>query len=206
MINKKIGLVNYGSGNYLSVFNAIKYLNFEIKEIFNSQDFNEVEHIILPGVGSYGNCINKLKAMNLIESLLENIIIKQKYFLGICVGMQVLSTLGQEFETNNGLNIIKGLTQKLETSKLKIPHMGWSEVKFNKYSEIFEDIDDNSSFYFLHSFYLNPEDKNFITSSVNYDQLVTSSIQYKNIYGVQFHPEKSQKNGLKLLKNFCNLK
>ena len=76
MINKKIGLVNYGSGNYLSVFNAIKYLNFEIKEILNFQDFNEVEHIILPGVGSYGNCVNKLKAMNLFESLLENIITK----------------------------------------------------------------------------------------------------------------------------------
>ena len=135
MINKKIGLINYGSGNYQSVFNAIKYLNFEIKEILSSDDTNEVEHIILPGVGSYGNCINKLKEMDLIESLLENIIIKQKYFLGICVGMQVLSTLGQEFETNNGLNIIKGSTQKLETDNLKIPHMGWSEVKYNRYSE-----------------------------------------------------------------------
>ncbi len=206
MKNKKIGLLNYGSGNYLSVFNAINYLNYQIKEILKPEDFLEIDHIILPGVGSYGNCMDKLKKMNLIDHLLENILIKKKYFLGICVGMRVLSTLGEEFETNLGLDIIKGKTEKLSTNKLKIPHMGWSEIKINKESEIFKEIKDHSSFYFLHSFHLNADDKKLVTSSINYDQQVVSSVQYDNIYGVQFHPEKSQRNGIKLLKNFCELK
>lgn len=206
MTNKKIGLLNYGSGNYLSVFNAINYLNYQIKEIIKPDDFSEIDHIILPGVGSYGNCMDKLKKMNLIDDLLQNIVFKKKYFLGICVGMQVLSTLGEEFETNLGLDIIKGKTKKLSTNKLKIPHMGWSEININKKSEIFKEIKDRSSFYFLHSFHLKADDTKLVTSSINYDEQVVSSVQYNNIYGVQFHPEKSQRNGLKLLKNFCELK
>ena len=206
MKNIKIGLLNYGSGNYLSVFNTISYLNYDIKEILKPEDFSEVNHIILPGVGSYGNCINKLDEMNLTKHLLYNIIEENKYFLGICVGMQVLSTFGEEFEKNSGLNIISGVTEKLKTNNLKIPHMGWSEIKINNNSEIFKDIKDNSSFYFLHSFHLNPVNNKLVTSTINYDQKVVASVQFQNIYGVQFHPEKSQRNGLKLLRNFCELR
>ena len=205
MSKKKIGLVNYGSGNYLSVYNALQFLDFDIFEIKQKSHFEDVDHIILPGVGSYGNCIKKLKNMDLVEALKKNILNEEKFFLGICVGMQVLSTVGEEFEINNGLDFIPGKIIKIQSSRLKIPHMGWSSIYIEKESKIFKNIPNESTFYFLHSYHYDCKYESNISSKVFYGENLVASIEKNNIYGVQFHPEKSQRNGLKLLKNFCEL-
>ena len=203
-MKKKIGIINYGSGNYSSVLNAINFLGYETIEITKDEDFNIVNNIIIPGVGSYKACMDNLKKKKLLESLFTNIN-KNKFFLGICVGMQILSTFGLEFNQSQGLDLIKGKTIKMENKKLKVPHMGWSEIKINKESNIFKNIQDKSSFYFLHSYHFECKNKKNISSFVEYENTYVASIEKNNIYGVQFHPEKSQRNGLILLDNFCKL-
>tara|TARA_Y100001970_G_scaffold129887_1_gene160165 strand:- start:42235 stop:42846 length:612 start_codon:yes stop_codon:yes gene_type:complete len=203
-MQKKIGIINYGSGNYLSVLNAINFLGYQVEEITNNEDFDKVNNIIIPGVGSYKACMDNLKKKNILDGLYKNID-KNKFFLGICVGMQILSTYGFEFNKSQGLDIIKGKTIKIENKRLKVPHMGWSEITINKKSDIFKDIKDYSSFYFLHSYHFDCQNKENVSSYVKYENMFVASIEKKNIYGVQFHPEKSQRNGLILLNNFCKL-
>ena len=133
----------------------------------------------------------------------EQISYQEKPFLGICVGHQVLSTFGTEINETHGMDIIPGQTVEIEYSPgFPIPHIGWSEVSIKKSSRLFDGIDDGSTFYFVHSFYTRVDDSSMISSTVTYNQELTASVEKENIYGVQFHPEKSQENGLRLLKNF----
>ena len=200
----KICILDYGSGNVGSVNNLIKYLNYEcivsndIKEIENSS------HIILPGVGAFGAAMQKIKKNIPIDTLKNEILIKKKPFLGICVGMQVLADKGEEFGEHDGLGWIKGKVIKLNSRIL--PHIGWNDIIIKNNSAIFNGLDKHRDFYFVNSFHFDVQEKNLIIAETEYDQNFCSAVQKGNIIGVQFHPEKSQKTGQILIKNFLNLK
>lgn len=202
-----IGLINYGGGNYQSVSNALNYLEINHLEINNYLDLKKVNHLILPGVGSYSNLISRLKSMNLIDELLNYISYKNNFYLGICVGMQILSSFGFENGKFPGLNLIEGTVDKIPVQKEILPNIGWHKILLeNKNSLLFKNIDDSEMlFYFVHSYYFNLKKKEYCSSTIFYEKKLTASIEKNNIFGVQFHPEKSQVAGLKLLKNFCNL-
>ncbi len=209
MISEKIKILilDYGSGNVKSVANTLNYLNLNYKISNSNEDLEESSHIILPGVGSYGASIEKIKKKIDINFLKKQIISENKFFLGICVGMQVLSTKGYEFSESNGLNLIPGKVSKLNTSDLPSIHIGWNEINIvNTNCQLTEGLTNKSTFYFVHGYKYELENKNNLVSSTEYNENFPSIIQLKNIYGVQFHPEKSQQSGLKLLSNFSNLK
>ncbi|MDA9608763.1 imidazole glycerol phosphate synthase subunit HisH [SAR86 cluster bacterium] len=203
----KVGLVNCGSGNYGSVANSLTYLNIDYHEVSHPDDFKDLSHIILPGVGSFGEVMSKLKDLDILDILVQTIKEGNLYYLGICVGMQILVDQGLEFGKHQGLGLIKGECAKIDVSSkdLRLPHIGWNEVTFQPDNPLFKDISISSSFYFLHSYeVLCPEAKNTIATCVYADD-TAAAIQHKKIFGVQFHPEKSQTDGLKLIKNFCEL-
>ena len=198
----KISILDYGSGNLKSVLNILEYLGYDVQITRSVGLIDSSTHLILPGVGSYKNCIEKIKK-NLGINLIKNQILeKQKPLLGICVGMQVLSSSGYENGDHEGLNLIEGKVVKLENTLLSVPQVGWNEIEIKKKDPIFDGIPDKSEFYFLHSYQFKTKSKINVLSTTNYENNFTSVVSEKKIYGVQFHPEKSQTFGLKLLKNF----
>ena len=204
--NSSIGVINYGAGNFRSLCNALDFLKIEYSEITNNEELNLVDKIILPGVGAYADCINRLNEMQILETLKDNITKKNKPFLGICVGMQILSDIGNEFKISKGLGIIKGEVKKfVKTKNNFIPNMGWSTIKINKNSKLFKNINNESNFYFVHSYYFDVFNIDEVSSFSENDQSFPSSVEKDNIFGVQFHPEKSQKDGLLILNNFSEL-
>ena len=201
-----LGVVNYGSGNYRSVCNALDFLSIDYLAIETAQDLTRVSHIILPGVGAFNDCMTRLNALNLVDDLKKEVLKNKKLFLGICVGHQILMSWGTEFGKREGLGWINGSTEKLiSTNNLPIPHIGWTEVYYSSDNPLFQNIDAGSTFYFVHSFYVKPESTNDILATSHYGIEFTAAIQRDNIFGVQFHPEKSQENGLQLLKNFSKM-
>jgi imidazole glycerol-phosphate synthase subunit HisH len=200
---KKVCIIDYGSGNVASVFNVIKFLGYDCK-ITNDLDYiQNSSHIILPGVGSYSAAMKKMKKKVSIIDLEHEVLKKKKPFLGICVGMQILSSYGHEFEKFKGLDWIPGKVCKIDNQKL--PHIGWNNIQIKKKSVLLNNLDVDYNFYFVNSFQFIPEDKENIISTTNYQQDFCSIIQRENIFGVQFHPEKSQKAGQLLIKNFLDL-
>ena len=201
-----VGLINYGSGNYKSVSNILEYLNIKFIEVNNYKDFKKVNHLILPGVGSYDNLVLKLKSKNLFDELKYHIVEKNFFYLGICVGMQILSDFGYENVKTNGLSLIKGTVEKIPVKNQNLPNIGWHKLEIeNKESLLFKNIEKSEMyFYFVHSYYFNLTKKENCSSKIFYEKYLTASVENENIFGVQFHPEKSQSGGLKLLKNFCN--
>jgi len=202
-----IGLINYNGGNYKSVSNILEYLDIKFIEINNNLDLNKASHIILPGVGSYNNLASKLKSNNLFDEMLYQIDVKKTFYLGICVGMQLLSNYGLENIKTKGLSLIEGVVEKIPVENEILPNIGWHNIILeNKNSPLFKDIEINEMFfYFVHSYYFNLKKKENCSSSIYYEKKITASVEKDNIFGVQFHPEKSQSGGLKILKNFCNL-
>ena len=201
---KKICVLNYGSGNVKSVYNMISFLKHQV---IVSNDFNDIEsssHIILPGVGSFGSAMKKIKANIPLDSLKLEILDKKKPFLGICVGMQVLAEKGYENGEHQGLGWVSGVANKLEVKNFPLPHIGWNDVIVKKESQLFKGLKEIKDFYFVHSYKL-VTDENYILTETNYEVNFCSSIQKDNIYGVQFHPEKSQKAGQKIIQNFLNI-
>lgn len=197
----KVCIIDYGSGNQRSLFNLIKSLNFDVILSNSEKEISKCSHLLLPGVGSYGDLMQRLKEKNLIDILSKEVLIKEKFFLGICVGMQVLSTIGYEFKKILGLNWIKGEVRKINTSKLKLPHIGWNNIKILK-SNIIDNSINNLDFYFLHSYIFLTNDSNNTIATTIYGEEFASIISYKNIWGFQFHPEKSQSAGKKILLDF----
>ena len=201
-----LGLVNYGSGNYRSVCNALDFLLIDYLEIKTAQDLASVSHIILPGVGAFNDCMNRLGDTHLLEDLKREVLENKKLFLGICVGHQILMSLGTEFEEKEGLGWIQGTTKKLVTKDhLPVPHIGWTEVHHGRDNELFKNIDTGSTFYFVHSYYVEIKNSEDLLATARYGDEFVVAIQRDNIFGVQFHPEKSQENGLQLLKNFSEM-
>ena len=202
-----LGVVNYGSGNYRSVCNALDFLEINYIEITTADDLAKSSHIILPGVGAFKDCMGRLRQMDLIKHLRLEVLKENKLFLGICVGHQILMSFGTEFEKREGLDWVKGSTEKLiPQENLPVPHIGWTEVDHRYESGLFKDIDKGSTFYFVHSYYVKVDDDKAILATAEYGIEFAAAIQLNNIFGVQFHPEKSQENGLRLLKNFSEIK
>jgi glutamine amidotransferase len=204
-----IGVINTNTSNIKSVYNALKYLNFnnfiEITSLKDTQN-KKFTHLIFPGNGSFKSNIKTIRDQQLdnflIDSYNNNI-----FFLGICVGMQILATYGEENGIINGLNIIPGRVVKIPVKLKKLPHIGWNQVVIKKKDQIFNNLLDlDNIFYFLHSYYFNLDDNLNCLSSVNYDLEFPIIVRKKNFYGFQFHPEKSQSQGLKLIKNFLELR
>lgn len=205
-----IGIINYGSGNFTSVFNALKTISNDVLEVNSASQLEICSHIILLGVGAFGSAMKKLIGLGIIEQLHEEVIIKEKHFLGICVGMQILADYGHEFGGAKGLGWIHGEVTKFnfeEDLKLSLPHIGWNEINNYHNNRLYKGINDNDpTFYFVHSYHLTLVD-NYSTNQLTfckYGYHFLASVSQGNIHGVQFHPEKSQKNGLQLLTNFCD--
>jgi len=201
-----IGIIDYGSGNFASVCNAFNMLNKEILTITSKKDFPRCSHIVLPGVGSFGSAMDKLNKMDIIDTLNEYVNVKKINFLGICVGMQLLADVGYEFGEHAGLGYVHGSIEKLKIDKsdLPLPHMGWNNLIDQKNSPLFDGIAGDATFYFVHSYHLKTRE-DIKTVNTIYGKKIVAALSIENIHGVQFHPEKSQLNGLKLLENFTNL-
>ena len=208
---KNITIVDYGSGNVLSAQKSFIKItqdnNIEANIIISKSlfDIKNSTHIVLPGQGAFSTCMNGLKKTDgLIEELREFALIKKKPFLGICVGMQMLAEIGEENGTHDGLGWIDGRIRKLPEDSLKLPHMGWNVVipTNSKYNNLITAKDD---YYFIHSFYFDCANKDNILAETKYGTNFASIVGKENIYGVQFHPEKSSSQGLNLLKKFIRI-
>ena len=205
MKNPRIVIIDYGVGNTYSVSNAIRLLGYKRLRISDKEEeIDNADVIILPGVGAFEACVNNLKERSLIPILNEQVLIKKKPILGICVGMQLLASLSEENGEHEGLGWIEGRVKKLQLpEQFAVPHVGWNDVIMKKDSPIFNRNSQNSNFYFDHSYSFNCDEK-YIVGYCNYGIKVTAAVQYENIFGVQFHPEKSQTSGLKLFRGFFN--
>ncbi len=207
MNNKRVVILDYGCGNVRSVFNAFRAFDSDVKITNTFNDIRHASHIVLPGVGAFAECKTGLCKFNLVELLQKEVIEKGKPFLGICVGMQALASFGKEFGDHQGLDWISGVVDKIDTSdsKLRLPHIGWNELSIIKSNPLFGGIETGATFYFVHSFQFWPKDNSVVSSFCDYGVQVNASVQRDNIFGVQFHPEKSQSAGIRLLKNFTRI-
>lgn len=198
-------IIDYGMGNLFSVKNAFDAIGAESVISNDSKDLKKADKIILPGVGAFPDGMKNLKKRGFIEVLKKEVLEKEKPFLGICLGMQLLATDGEEHKLTKGLGWIPGHVRKFNVqNNLRIPHMGWNDVFIKKENPLFESVKD-PVFYFVHSYHIVPKDSRVVIATCNYGEEFVAAIQKGNIFGVQFHPEKSQKCGLELLKNFLAL-
>ena len=206
-----ITIVDYSSGNISSVINSFKEVSKNKCKINVSSDLKIIlrsDKIVLPGQGSFKSCIealNKIEGLN--ETLNQFIFDKKKLLLGICVGMQMFADVGFEETETKGLGWISGKVSKIDNQngKFKLPHIGWNEITITKDSKILKNIDNKSHMYFVHSYEFVPEEKNVISSITDYSTKIVCSVEKENIFGTQFHPEKSDKLGLKLIENFVSI-
>ncbi len=193
-------------GNLRSVQKAFKKLGSNAIITNNIDTIKDSSKIVLPGVGSFKDAMKHLEELNLIELLNNEVLSKKKPFLGICLGMQLIASKSYENGETDGLQWIDAEVVKFEFNgqKLKVPHVGWNNVNIKGYNPLYEGIEDNSDFYFVHSYHFKTEDENIISSITDYGFDFVSSVQKDNIFAFQFHPEKSQTVGLKLIENFIN--
>jgi len=201
-----IAIIDYGMGNLHSVQKALESMGAKTLVTNKPQDLQDCDKIVLPGVGAFDDAVLELKKQNLIPALIEQIKNK-KIFLGICLGMQLLFERSEEANKAKGLSLLKGQVRRFENKKgFKVPHMGWNQLhKVNSQCPLLRDIPDNSYVYFCHSYYPAPTDEGVIAATTDYGIEFVSIISRDNIYGLQFHPEKSQDIGIKILRNFANL-
>ena len=204
---RKISVLNYGCGNLLSIERSIREVGYDAKIIENKEEIEKAEFLVLPGVGAFNNAMGLLKNKNLIETIKNYALVKKKPILGICLGMQLFFSKSKEMGDHEGLNFIKGeviaMTSLSKMEDIKSPQINWNELKVHKdLGKIISKELNNRSFYFVHSYMANLKDnKNLIAYCNYYDLRVPAIVQSDNVFGCQFHPEKSGKNGLKLLKN-----
>ena len=197
-----VTVLDYGAGNVRSVVNAIKQLGHSVKFVASPQDILDANVLIFPGVGAFGEVIKVLEERKLKKPLLAYLR-NNRPFLGICLGLQVLFEYSEESPNWKGLGFFKGKVVRFKTD-LSVPHMGWNGIKARQKSRIFNGLTGNEKLYFVHSYHVEPEDKNIILTSTDYGYEFTSSVQFGNVIATQFHPEKSGKIGLKILENFLN--
>jgi glutamine amidotransferase len=197
-----IAVIDYGAGNIKSVMNAITQLGYDFKLTDQKKDLLDAAIIILPGVGAGGETMEALKKRDL-DGAIRRVIAEDRPFLGICIGLQVLFNETEEDGRQECLGILSGKVQKFPAG-LKVPHMGWNQVKQTKIHPVFEGIPDNGNFYFVHSYYPVPDDKNIIIGETEYGLSFASVVAHGNLVATQFHPEKSGLLGLKFYDNFIN--
>ena len=206
-----VTIVDYNSGNISSVINSFKEVAKNEVNIEVTSDLNRIkssDKVVLPGQGSFKSCIDALKGINgLVDTLDKFVLDDKKPLLGICVGLQMFADIGYEEAETKGLGWISGKVSKInnQNGKYKLPHIGWNQINIVKDSKIFKNIENNSHMYFVHSYEFIPEDKSVISATTNYSSNIVSSVEKENIFGTQFHPEKSDKLGLKIIENFLNL-
>ena len=206
-----VTIVDYNSGNISSVINSFKEVAKEKVNIEVTSDLEKIktsDKVVLPGQGSFKSCIEALNSIKgLVDTLNEFAINSKKPLLGICVGLQMFADIGYEETETKGLGWIPGKVSKIDNQngKYKLPHIGWNEINILKDSKIFKDIDNNSHMYFVHSYEFIPDDKSVISATTDYSSNIVCSVEMENIFGTQFHPEKSDKIGLQMINNFINL-
>ena len=206
-----VTIVDYNSGNISSVINSFNEVAKDRVNIEVTSDFNKIkssDKVVLPGQGSFKSCIEALNSINgLVDTLSEFAVNKKKPLLGICVGLQMFADIGYEETEMKGLGWIAGKVSKInnQNGKYKLPHIGWNQINILKDSKIFTNIENNSHMYFVHSYEFIPEDKNVISAITDYSSKIVCSVEKENIFGTQFHPEKSDKIGLQIIENFINL-
>lgn len=197
-----IAIIDYRMGNLRSVAKALEKVGAEVLVTSKSKDIRRAAAIVLPGVGAFGQGMKHLKELGIISCLWDEVK-NGKPFLGICLGLELLFSKSYEHGIHKGLGLVEGEVKRFP-QRLKVPHMGWNQVNTKK-PELFEEVPNNSYFYFVHSYYVLPKDKSIIRATTDYGVEFTSVIQKDNVWGVQFHPEKSQELGLRILKNFVKL-
>ena len=206
-----VTIVDYKSGNISSVINSFEEVAKDKVNIKVTSDLSKIkssDKVVLPGQGSFKSCVEALNNINgLTDILNEFAIINKKPLLGICVGLQMFADIGYEETETKGLGWIAGKVSKIDNQngKFKLPHIGWNQINIVKDSKIFRDIENNSHMYFVHSYEFIPENKKVISATTDYSSNIVCSIEKDNIFGTQFHPEKSDKLGLQIIKNFINL-
>jgi imidazole glycerol-phosphate synthase subunit HisH len=206
-----IAIIDYGMGNLRSVQKGFEKIGSEAIITDDPQVVLRAERVVLPGVGAFRDCMHNLEQGGFVEPIIK-VIAEGRPFLGICVGMQLLFSDSVEFGLYNGLNVIHGHVLRFPDQmmaageKLKVPQMGWNQLSFKRRPPVFEGIDDGSNVYFVHSYYVKPDDSSVIATTTDYGIEFCSSVWKDNIVATQFHPEKSQEIGLQILKNFAELK
>ena len=206
-----VTIVDYNSGNISSVINSFKEVakdKVNIKVTADLKIIKSSDKVVLPGQGSFKSCIDALNNINgLVDTLNEFAIDNKKPLLGICVGLQMFADVGYEETETKGLGWISGKVSLInnQNGKYKLPHIGWNQINIVKDSKIYKNIENNSHMYFVHSYELIPEDKNIISATTDYSSKIVCSIEKGNIFGTQFHPEKSDKMGLRIVENFITL-
>ena len=206
-----VTIVDYNSGNISSVINSFNEVAKDKVNIEVTSDLNKIkssDKVVLPGQGSFKSCVDALNSINaLIDTLNEVAISNKKPLLGICVGLQMFADVGYEEIETKGLGWISGKVVKInnQNGKFKLPHIGWNQLNIHKNSKILKDIENNSHMYFVHSYEFIPQDKRVISATTDYSSNIVCSVEKENIFGTQFHPEKSDKIGLKIIDNFINI-
>ncbi len=199
-----IAILDYGAGNLRSVQKAFERLGYEAQITNNKEIINSATHIVLPGVGAFGDAKEGLDKAGMAE-IVRDEITKKKPFLGICVGLQLLFEGSEESPEAEGLGIFKGTIKKIPDHGLKIPQMGWNSLTFKQPCPLFEGLKQGEFVYFVHSFYPVAKEKEFVTATVEYGETLEIAVQKENVFATQFHPEKSGQWGLKILDNFAKL-
>ena len=210
----KIAIIDYETGNLKSVSKALELASNNVLkksniEIINSaKDLNNFDKVVLPGQGSFKQCFQSLNSIHgILDGLTDFVIVKKKPILGICVGMQLFANFGDEDGGSDGLGWIEGKVKKisLKDLSLKLPHMGWNNIQISSNSKLLSGINNDSHFYFVHSYSYEVDEKKYVSATTNYSIEIVSAIEKDNIFGTQFHPEKSQANGIKILENFVKI-
>ena len=203
-----IAVVDYGMGNLHSVRHALAMAGAEVCVTNRPEELREAERIVLPGVGAFGECVKNLCATGVIDVLAEEVLQKGKPLLGICLGLQVLAHEGHEMGIHQGLGWVPGVVKRLEpqANGFKVPHVGWNEIIPTQSTPLFQGLDQTATFYFVHSYHLVPDDPSLIAALCDYGGPFTAAVMHGNLFATQFHPEKSQRNGLRLLENFVRWK
>ncbi|MCI0577812.1 MAG: imidazole glycerol phosphate synthase subunit HisH [Chloroflexi bacterium] len=201
----KVCILDYGSGNVRSVYNLLSSLTDEVMISNDVQRIREATHLILPGVGAFGASMVKIRKRLPLDVLEEEVFNGHKPFLGICVGLQMLAEKGYEFGEHEGLGWLPGTVNKLEPQGLPLPHIGWNDIHIACSSPLLNHLEGNADFYFVHSYVFRPARAENVLATTHYGEAFASVLGNGNIYGVQFHPEKSQKAGKLLIQNFLSL-
>ncbi len=205
MSYKKIVIIDYNMGNLRSVYNATRFLGLDVELTSSKRNISDSYGIILPGVGAFGDAIKNIKELGLFDLIIEQIN-KGKPYLGICLGLQLLFETSEESNNYRGFSIFEGNSIMFQSKEIKIPHIGWNSINIKKKaSNLLKDIKTGEYFYFVHSYYVKPKDSGIILATTEYGEEFVSAVNRDNIFGVQFHPEKSHDMGLKVLKNFANI-
>ncbi len=201
-----IAIIDYGAGNVKSVQNALNYLGCDCTVTSSANDILSASHVILPGVGSFGDSMENIRERGLFD-VIHEVINRGTPFLGVCLGLQLLFDTSEESPGAQGLGIFRGRCEKIPAKPgLKIPHMGWNSLKIYSACPLFRGLPEDPYVYFVHSYYIVPEDKSIVSATTEYGSKLDIAVWRDNVFAVQFHPEKSSDVGLTMLKNFVSLK